>query len=128
MVNKNSEWLDSPWGDFFVNKDQMKVAPTGIPEDVVQKLGIQASSVPKDLKIHSSKAQSINQSISQSINQSICIKIFKATTVRLINTSFKPFRCKTQMFFKVLWYVFMSKNFQSNRTENFMLCNTNILF
>ena len=85
MVNKNSEWLDSPWGDFFINKDQMKVAPTGIPEDVVQKLGIQASSVPKDLKIHSSKAQSINQSISQSI----CIKIFKATTVRLINTSFK---------------------------------------
>jgi hypothetical protein len=55
LVNKNSEWLDSPWGDFFVNKDQMKVAATGIPEDVVYKLGVQASSVPKDLNIHSSK-------------------------------------------------------------------------
>ncbi|XP_052689627.1 2-oxoglutarate dehydrogenase complex component E1-like isoform X1 [Crassostrea angulata] len=54
LVNKNSEWLDSPWGDFFVNKDQMKVAPTGISEDIVQKLGVQASTYPKDLEIHSS--------------------------------------------------------------------------
>lgn len=56
LVNKNSEWLDSPWGDFFVNKDQMKVAPTGISEDIVQKLGVQASTYPKDLEIHSSKS------------------------------------------------------------------------
>ncbi|XP_033747681.1 LOW QUALITY PROTEIN: 2-oxoglutarate dehydrogenase, mitochondrial-like [Pecten maximus] len=49
---KNSDWLDSPWGDFFSNQDPMKYPTTGVSEDVLTHIGNQVSTAPENFDIH----------------------------------------------------------------------------
>lgn len=51
-----SQWLDSPWPDFFTAEGEpksMTCPPTGMDEEILQHIGRKASSVPiEDFKIH----------------------------------------------------------------------------
>ncbi|XP_075736176.1 oxoglutarate dehydrogenase Nc73EF isoform X2 [Rhipicephalus microplus] len=49
----NRDWLDSPWSGFFGERDPIKCDPTGVPEDILQHVGIAFSSPPPgNFKIH----------------------------------------------------------------------------
>lgn len=49
----NRDWLDSPWSGFFGERDPIKCDPTGVPEDILQHIGIAFSSPPPgNFKIH----------------------------------------------------------------------------
>ena len=53
---KNSEWLDSPWGDFFEKRDPMTVPDTSVSEDTIQHIGqIFSSSPAQDFTVHNGK-------------------------------------------------------------------------
>lgn len=43
---KYSDWLDSPWHGFFHGKDQTKVEPTGVQEQILRHIGVALSSPP----------------------------------------------------------------------------------
>ena len=50
----NAHWLDSPWPDFFVNRDQMALPQTGIEMGTIQKVCQAFSTEPGDgFKLHS---------------------------------------------------------------------------
>ncbi|XP_025108212.1 2-oxoglutarate dehydrogenase, mitochondrial-like isoform X2 [Pomacea canaliculata] len=48
----NTEWLDSPWTDFFQKKDQMKLPSTWVKESTLTHIGQVFSSEPEDFVIH----------------------------------------------------------------------------
>ncbi|XP_030747963.1 2-oxoglutarate dehydrogenase-like, mitochondrial isoform X2 [Sitophilus oryzae] len=43
-----SDWIDSPWNNFFENKDKTKCEPTGVSEDVLKHIGMKFASPPPD--------------------------------------------------------------------------------
>ena len=49
---KNTDWLDSPWGNFFEGRDPMKMPITGVSEDVLHHIGTVFSTPPDDFVIH----------------------------------------------------------------------------
>ncbi|XP_067937510.1 2-oxoglutarate dehydrogenase complex component E1-like [Watersipora subatra] len=50
---KNSEWLDSPWPNFFDERDPMKAPDTSVSEERIKHIGDLFSSSPvKDFAIH----------------------------------------------------------------------------
>ncbi|XP_041362850.1 2-oxoglutarate dehydrogenase, mitochondrial-like isoform X1 [Gigantopelta aegis] len=49
---KNTDWLDSPWGNFFEGRDPMKMPITGVSEDVLHHIGGIFSTPPDDFVIH----------------------------------------------------------------------------
>lgn len=48
----NTEWLDSPWTDFFNKRDQMKLPNTFIDEETLKHIGEVFSSHDEDFVIH----------------------------------------------------------------------------
>ncbi|XP_035230854.1 2-oxoglutarate dehydrogenase, mitochondrial-like [Stegodyphus dumicola] len=42
----NTDWLDSPWKGFFVNKSPHKCDPTGVDEGILRHIGVAFSSPP----------------------------------------------------------------------------------
>jgi len=50
----NTEWLDSPWTDFFSARrsEQMKIPSTSVPEDTLVEIGQKVSEVPEDFVVH----------------------------------------------------------------------------
>lgn len=54
---RNSEWLDSPWPNFFDSRDPMAVPDTGIAEDTLTHIGTMFSQVPEgEFKVHNGKS------------------------------------------------------------------------
>jgi len=49
---RNSDWLDSPWGGFFENKDPMSLPDTSVKEDTMNFIADKFSSHPEDFIIH----------------------------------------------------------------------------
>lgn len=49
---RNRDWLDSPWDDFFRNKDPSKLLPTGVEKDNIAQIVDKFSSVPEGFHIH----------------------------------------------------------------------------
>ncbi|XP_050309598.1 2-oxoglutarate dehydrogenase complex component E1-like [Anthonomus grandis grandis] len=46
------DWIDSPWKNFFKNKDPNKCEPTGVSLDVIKTISEAFSHEPKDFVIH----------------------------------------------------------------------------
>lgn len=57
----NTEWLDSPWTDFFQKKDQMKLPSTWVKESTLTHIGQVFSSEPEDFVIHGGMDQIPNK-------------------------------------------------------------------
>jgi len=49
---RNRDWLDSPWDDFFRNRDPYKLVPTGIEKKEVESIIDKFSSVPEGFNLH----------------------------------------------------------------------------
>jgi 2-oxoglutarate dehydrogenase E1 component len=49
---RNRDWLDSPWDDFFRNRDPQKLLPTGIEHDNIKHIIEKLSSVPEGFHLH----------------------------------------------------------------------------
>ncbi len=56
---KTSDWLDSPWPDFFegVKPVQMTYPSTGVEESTLKLIGEKFSTPPEDYKIHGGKLE-----------------------------------------------------------------------
>lgn len=53
---KNTEWLDSPWPNFFVARDPMKLPDTSVAEERLQLIGQSVSTPPSDdFTVHNGK-------------------------------------------------------------------------
>ncbi|KAL5017841.1 hypothetical protein ScPMuIL_003563 [Solemya velum] len=51
---KNTDWLDSPWPDFFKGRDPMKIPSTGLEEETLNHIGTVFSTPPEgDFVVHS---------------------------------------------------------------------------
>lgn len=50
---RNSEWLDSPWPNFFDSRDPMAAPDTSVTEDRLNHIGNLFSMIPEDgFKVH----------------------------------------------------------------------------
>eukprot|EP00980_Cylindrotheca_fusiformis_P000435 scaffold106_cov123-Cylindrotheca_fusiformis.AAC.3 len=54
---KEDDWLSSKWSGFHSPQQMSRVRPTGVEKDMLQKIGIQAGSVPKDFVLHRQMAK-----------------------------------------------------------------------
>ncbi|CAD5218540.1 unnamed protein product [Bursaphelenchus okinawaensis] len=49
---RNRDWLDSPWDDFFRNKDPTQLLPTGVEKDNIEHVVGKISSTPEGFHLH----------------------------------------------------------------------------
>lgn len=54
---KEDDWLSSKWSGFHGPKQMSRVRPTGVERDMLQKIGIQAGTVPQDFTLHRQMAK-----------------------------------------------------------------------
>ena len=54
---KETDWLSSKWAGFKSPKQQSRIRRTGVDPDVIQKIGIQAGTVPEGFKLHRQMAK-----------------------------------------------------------------------
>lgn len=49
---RNRDWLDSPWNDFFKNKNPNELLPTGIERDNLEHIITKFSETPEGFHLH----------------------------------------------------------------------------
>lgn len=49
---RNRDWLDSPWDDFFKDKNPNQLLPTGIERDNFENIIIKFSTTPEGFHLH----------------------------------------------------------------------------
>lgn len=49
---RNRDWLDSPWDDFFRDKNPFYVPPTGIDRDNLEQVVMKFSQIPEGFNLH----------------------------------------------------------------------------
>lgn len=54
---KEDDWLSSKWTGFHGPKQMSRIRPTGVGKEMLQKIGIQAGTVPEDFTLHRQMAK-----------------------------------------------------------------------
>ena len=49
---RNRDWLDSPWDDFFRDKNPFYVPPTGIDKENLEQIVMKFSQIPEGFNLH----------------------------------------------------------------------------
>ncbi|VDQ06798.1 unnamed protein product, partial [Trichobilharzia regenti] len=60
-VTYNRAWIDSPWHNFFENKDPMSLPDTGVESDVLEHIGRAISESPEGMVIHSGLKRTLKE-------------------------------------------------------------------